>query len=473
MMSYPHQSIPGYLVAAPASGSGKTSLTLGLMAALSRRGLQVAPFKVGPDYIDPGHHSAVCGRPSHNLDSWFCTRERVCATFANGCDGADIALTEGVMGIFDGVGGDSEEGSSAQIAKWLGLSVLLVIDARAQARSFAALVKGFAEFDPQLPIAGVIANRVGSDRHVEILQEAMHSVPGLPPFLGALPRSEEIALPERHLGLVTAEELSVDMSTKLADWVEEHLDLEKILGLSSLQAGGRGRLSADKEKTENSYLPPLTNRAGASVRIGVARDRAFCFYYPENLALLEQAGAQLVEFSPLLDSQLPADLDGLYLGGGYPDLYADQLAQNAGLRQQIQGLAEDGLPIYAECGGFMYLCRAIGNWAMCGVFPAQARMLKQRRALGYRQVSLKMKNQLGPVGTTVRGHEFHYSDVEMPETVERCYQLDRRGGEQLAPEGYRYKNVLGSYVHLHFGSNPQVAKNFINYCLCHKPRGQN
>lgn len=447
-------NIPGFLIAAPASGSGKTSLTLGLMAAFKRRGVAVAPFKVGPDYIDPGHHAAVCGRPSHNLDSWFCNKEQVRETFAAGSADAELALAEGVMGLFDGVSGDSEEGSSAQIAKWLGLPVLLVVAAHSQARSFAALVKGFCDFDPQLQIAGVIANRVGSERHAQFLREAVESTPGLPPLLGCLPRQEDIVLPERHLGLVTAEDLTGNHADKLADWVEQHLDLELLQqsATSSVAAKPIGAIGSAEKR----------------LRIGVARDRAFCFYYPENLSFLEQAGAELVEFSPLTDAQLPENLAGLYLGGGYPELHAEQLMANPSLRQQIAELAAADLPIYAECGGFMYLCAAIDDRPMCGAFPAQAKMLPRRRALGYRQVETVADSLLGPAGTQVRGHEFHYSEAQMPEQIERCYQLSRRGGEQLGSEGYRVNNVLGSYVHLHFGSNPQVAENFINFCSATK-----
>jgi cobyrinic acid a,c-diamide synthase len=439
------------MIAAPSSGSGKTSLTLGLMAAFKRRGVTIAPFKIGPDYIDPGHHAAVCGRPSHNLDSWFCDRSRIIDTFAQGSTAADLAIAEGVMGLFDGVSGDSEEGSSAQIAKWLGLPILLVVDARAQARSFAALVKGFAEFDPELQIAGVIANRVGSERHGQMLQEAIASTPGLPPLLGSLPRCEEIVLPERHLGLVTADDLSGDYSSNLADWVEQHLDLNVLQ-----------QLATSKVKAKAPVTEP---QAVKKLRIGIARDRAFCFYYPENLRLLEQAGAELVPFSPLSDTRLPENLAGLFLGGGYPELHAGQLMENEELRQQIAELAAAGLPIYAECGGFMYLCAAIDGQQMCGTFPARAKMLPRRRALGYRQVELLADGLLGPAGTRVRGHEFHYSDVEMPEEIERCYQLSRRDGERPGTEGYRVNNVLGSYVHLHFGSNPQVAENIVNFCL--------
>jgi len=443
--------IPGLLIAAPSSGSGKTSLTLGLMAALKRRGVAVAPFKVGPDYIDPGHHAAICGRPSNNLDSWFCSQKQVRETFAASCSGADIAIAEGVMGLFDGVSGADEEGSSAQIAKWLGLPVLLVVDARAQARSFAALVKGFGTFDPDLQIAGLIANRVGSERHAQLLREAVESTPGLPPLLGCLPRSEEIVLPERHLGLVTAEDLAGEHGGKLAAWVEQHLDLE------ILQTLAANNVAFSLEVT----TPAVEQR----LRIGIARDRAFCFYYPENLRLLEQAGVELVPFSPLHETQLPDNLAGIYLGGGYPELHAEQLQKNESLRWQIAEQARAGLPIYAECGGFMYLCAAIDDQPMCGVFPAQVKMLPRRRALGYRQVELRADSILGPARTLVRGHEFHYSEVEMPENVERCYRLSRRGGELLGIEGYCSKNVLGSYVHLHFGSNPQVAEHFVRFCL--------
>jgi len=447
-------NIPGLLIAAPASGSGKTSLTLGLMALLRRRGVSVAPFKVGPDYIDPGHQAAVCGRPAHNLDSWFCDKDQVREIYQRGCAAAQIAIVEGVMGLFDGVSGDSEEGSSAQIAKWLDLPVVLVVDAKAQARSFAALVKGFCDFDPELKIAGVIANRVGSERHSQLLQEALQSTPGLPPLLGCLPRSEEIVLPERHLGLVTAEDLPGDHAERLADWVEQSLEADWLQQLTSSAVAPQ----------PDSHV----RLAEKKLRIGVARDRAFCFYYPENLRLLEAAGAELVEFSPLTAEQLPENLAGLYLGGGYPELHAEQLAQNRQLREQIKQLADEGLPIYAECGGFMYLCQAIDSLAMCGVFPAQAKMLARRKALGYRQLEFIGDTPLGEMGTQVRGHEFHYSEVEMPESVERCYALSRRGGENLGIEGYRYKNVLGSYLHLHFASNPQVAENFVSFCQQHK-----
>ncbi len=443
-------AVPAILVAAPASGSGKTTVTLALLAALRRRGLVVAPFKVGPDFIDPGHHAAACGRPSRNLDGWMCGEPWVRETFRRGGGGADLAVIEGVMGLFDGAAGDCDEGSSAEIARWLGAKVVLVIDARSQARSVAALVQGFARFDRRLQFAGVICNRVGSARHAELLREALASVPGLPPLLGCLPREEELALPERHLGLVTAADSGRDAAffTRLADWLETHVDLAPLL-----PPAGPGAA------VESAPSP-----ASAKVRIAVARDEVFCFYYPDNLELLAAAGAELAFFSPLRDSRLPENIAGLYLGGGYPELHAGRLAANRDLLGDIREAARAGLPIYAECGGFMALAEAIDGHAMTGVFPARAHMLQRRKALGYRQVELTADTPLGPAGTIIRGHEFHYSEMDLPQEVKRCYHLSRRGGVDLGREGYRVGNVLGSYVHLHFGSNPQVAANFVNFC---------
>ena len=457
-------------IAAPASGCGKTTITLALLAALSRRGLTVAPFKVGPDFIDPGHHARACGRISRNLDGWMCGEQWVRKTFDQGCAGAELALIEGVMGLFDGAAGDSEVGSSAEVAKWLGSPVLLVIDARAQARSAAAVLQGFANFDPQLQVVGVIFNRVGSPGHAEMLREAVASVPGLPPVLGCLPRSEELALPERHLGLVTAEDAGCDGAffARLADWIEAHVDLEALLALPPFAKGGGGGFLGSGQIPLD---PPLQKGEEFPVRLAVARDAAFCFYYPDNLELLEDAGAELVYFSPLADEQLPAAIDGLYLGGGYPELHAAALAANVGLRRQIQAAATAGLPIYAECGGFMYLSEAIDELPMVGVFPARARMLPRRRALGYREVTLSAASPLGPAGTRGRGHEFHYSEMKLPASVPRCYQLTRRQGEAVGSEGYRIGNVLGSYVHLHFGSNPQLAEHFVKFCLNNRGHG--
>jgi len=439
------------VIAAPASGSGKTTLTLGLLAALRRRGVAVAPFKVGPDYIDPGHHAAASGRVSRNLDGWMCGQETVREIYAQGCAGAQLAVVEGVMGLFDGARGESDEGSTAEITRWLDGEIVLVVDARSQARSVAALVQGFIAFDPRLRFAGVVLNRVGSARHEELLRAALASVPGLPPLLGCLPRDAELTLPERHLGLVTAGDVATDYAP-LAERVERHLDLDNLLA---------GRLR-ELSPAENP-VPEHRKR----VRIGVARDAAFCFCYPENLEQLAAAGAELAFFSPLADAGLPAGIDGLYLPGGYPELHAARLAANTGLLAQIRSLALAGLPVYAECGGLMLLCAGIDGQPMAGLFPAQARMLPRRQALGYREVTLQQDGPLGPAGTLARGHEFHYSALEMPETIARDYRLARHGAE-LGVEGYRIGNVLGSYIHLHFAGNPQLAVNFVNFCERHR-----
>jgi len=438
------------IIAAPASGSGKTTVTLGLMAALRRRGLKVAPFKVGPDYIDPGLHALACGRESRNLDGWMCGEDEVLSAFRRGCRNADVAVIEGVMGLFDGAAGDKDTGSTAEVAGWLDGRILLVVDARSQARSAAALVAGFVNFNPALKFAGIVFNRVGSARHEELLRQACASVPGLPPVLGCLRRDDEIALPERHLGLLTAEEgaLDSDLLQRLAEVVEAAVDVE------ALVKGCRERGQGEPEPEVRIH----------DVRIGIARDKAFCFYYPDNLELLQAAGAELVPFSPLNDDGLPEGLDGLYFGGGYPEVYAERLATNVEMLEDVRHAADRGLPVYAECGGLIYLAAAIESHPVIGIFPGVARLLPKRQALGYREVILQADCLLGTAGTTLRGHEFHYSELALPDSVERVYRVAARNGREQYDEGYRAGNVLGSYVHLHFGSCPQAAEHFVAAC---------
>jgi len=444
------------IIAAPSSGSGKTTVTLGLLAALRRRGLQVAPFKVGPDYIDPGLHAVASGRQSRNLDGWMCGQENVRSSFKRGCSGADVALVEGVMGLFDGASGQSDVGSTAEIAGWLNGRIVLVVDARAQARSAAALVSGFVNFEPALDFAGVIFNRVGSDRHEELLRQACLSVDGLPPVLGCIRRDDEVSLPQRHLGLVTAEEglLDEQLLGRLADLVENAVDVEALIA---------GR-PMNQESVETFKA------VDKSVRLGIARDEAFSFYYPDNLELLESAGAELLEFSPLRDNLLPDSLDGLYIGGGYPELYAAKLAKNKAMLQAVRTFAESGRPIYAECGGLVYLAEAIDGHPVVGMFPTVARMLPRRKALGYREITLLGDTILGPAGAVLRGHEFHYSELQMPDRVERVYRVSARNGQEQFSEGYVDGNILGSYVHLHFASNSQTAGHFV--AACRDYRGQ-
>lgn len=453
------------IIAAPHSGSGKTTVTLGIMECLKRRGLKVAPFKVGPDFIDPGYHRLVTGRPSINLDGWMCRPDFVRDTFLRHAEGADVAVIEGVMGLFDGVGGVQEAGSTAQIAKITGAPVLLVVDAKSQARSAAALVKGFAEFDPQVRVGGVIFNNVASENHARILREAVESLGGTIRVVGCLPRDERLHIPSRHLGLMTAEEnpLPEEFLDHLAEVTWSHLDLGLLWLAATPQSADQGL--PFEEPSHGS--PP-----GSAVRIAVARDAAFCFVYEDNLRLLREAGGELIEFSPLRDSRLPEGVGGIYLPGGYPEVFADTLAANAAMRGAVREAIERGMPVYAECGGFIYLTNGLasdeGGREFVGIFPVTTRMLPRRKALGYREVELAADAVLGPAGTVARGHEFHYSEMEpMPAHVERLYRVNKNGVE-LGFEGYRYRNCLASYIHLHFGSNPGVAAAFVESCRKYK-----
>ncbi len=427
------------------------------MAAFRRRGLKVCGFKVGPDFIDPGYHRQVCGAVSRNLDGWMLSREYNRKTFERCVPGFDLAVVEGVMGLFDGYDGRTEAGSTAEMAKWLGIPVVLVVDARSMARSAAALIYGFENFDQAHDFAGVVFNRVGSPTHLAYLKEAMAGNVQTP-CLGGLPREPGLALPERHLGLVTNEEnpLSPEYIERLADIVEKSINLETILAHLA-EVPGKEPVSI-----------PSNNRY--RVRIGVARDEAFCFYYKDNLEILESFGAELVFFSPLRDKGLPERISGLYLGGGYPELFARRLSENVFLREDIKGFSERGRAIYAECGGLMFLCRGIQDteasfYPMADVYPFTVRMLSRLTSLGYREVRLSEPCPLGSIGQVIRGHEFHYSEmIEGPMGVKLAYSIANRRGRSRYSEGFVVNNTLGSYVHLHFGSNPELAENFVRLC---------
>jgi len=449
----------GFVISATHSGSGKTTLALGLMAALKRRGLSVQPFKVGPDFIDPGHHTHVTGRQSRNLDGWMLSRSYNQHLFARLMREADCAVVEGVMGLFDGFDAAGEAGSTAEMAKWLNLPVLLMVDAASMARSAAAVVRGFETFDPELNLAGVIFNRVGSPGHLRLLCETVSHYCDIP-CLGGLPREEGLAMPERHLGLVTSEEkgLSGERIAALAAFAEKHLDLDKLLETFGI--------SIPVEKPEQSGKRPSER-----VRIAVARDSAFCFYYPDNLELLIQAGAELVSFSPLEDPELPNGCHGVYFGGGYPEVFAETLSKNRSMLNSVQKAGERGCPIYAECGGLMYLSKEITtsdglHYPMAGLFPFATRMLPRFKALGYREVCMEEKGPLGQKGTVARGHEFHYSEIAGADItgLETLYSVK---GRRVSPghlEGYRIYNSLASYIHLHFGSNPEIAQAWVTFC---------
>lgn len=461
------------MLAGTHSGCGKTSATLGLLRALVRRGLSVQPFKSGPDFIDPGLHAAAAKIPSHNLDTWMQPPHALRELFARHARGADVVVVEGAMGLFDGLGAD-ETGSSAHLAKLLGLPVLLTVDAKAQARSAAALVRGFARFDPDLRLAGVLLNRVGSARHEAILRAALAQA-GDAPVLGCLRRSEAIGLPSRHLGLVTAADadgLEARLEA-LADWVEQGVDISALLAAlpELLPSGGAEDVSAVA--------------ARPCARLGIARDRAFCFLYQENLRLLAQAGAELVFFSPLTDAALPEGLDGLYLPGGYPELSARELAANASMRASVRAFCASGRPVWAECGGYMYLLAELAgagpceveaeatNMAgeifetqpMCGALPGRAVLRARRAALGYRQARTLRSGPFGPAGTSLRGHEFHYSEYEAPAGAPPApaFALTASDGRE-ALDGQARGNIVGGYFHAHLASNPQAAQAFVDAC---------
>jgi cobyrinic acid a,c-diamide synthase len=455
----------GFIIAATASGCGKTTLALGLMAALDRRGMKVAPFKVGPDFIDPGHHRHVTGAISRNLDGWMLSKSANQRTFHDHLRDDQIAVVEGVMGLFDGYDGRSEAGSTAQIAKWLDLPVLLVVDARRMARSAAALVQGFENFDPAVRFVGVVFNRIGSPRHLQYLIEACDAGVSMP-CLGGIPREKTVHMPERHLGLVTADDRPLDPAhqNRLADLIEDHLDVEGLVRALPLVPKIRHDRTAAVSAAEEGPC------------IGIARDPAFCFYYPENLEMLVQSGARLKFFSPLNDPAPPEGLDGLYFGGGYPEMAASRLAANQRMRAAIRTLSQDGLPIYAECGGFMYLCRRLIDGRgqahdMADCFPYTTRMLARRKALGYREIELTGESLFGPPGARARGHEFHYSEIESDDPVDgsaMVYRVGSRAGQTMPAEGYCRRRTLGSYIHLHFGSNPELARGFVQSCRRYK-----
>jgi cobyrinic acid a,c-diamide synthase len=448
------------IIAAPVSGSGKTTVTIGLMECFRKRGLQVAPFKVGPDFIDPGYHRQITGRPSLNLDAWICPPQTVMEIYSDSSAGADVAVIEGVMGLFDGISGRSEEGSTAQIAKLTGSTVFLVIDAKGFARSIAAYVKGFLEFDHDVKIGGIIFNNVASDGHARILRDAIEANLPQVRVVGCIPRDSRLHIPSRHLGLMTVEEneLSPDYLDHLYEVIRSSVDLGILWGA----AGGGNTIETEaKPRSQKS-----------DVRIAVARDAAFCFVYETNLQLLAAAGAELVEFSPLTGSALPPGIAGVYLPGGYPEAYARELSANTAMKDSIRNAVESGMPVYAECGGFIYLSAGVADISgnpdpersFVGIFPVITTMLKQRKALGYREVLLREDSILGKRGETARGHEFHYSKMaEIPQQFNRAYQVSKRQTD-LGTEGYVYKNCLASYIHLHFGSNPGMADTFVESC---------
>lgn len=448
----------GFLIAGTASGVGKTTVTLAISAALRRRGLAVQPCKGGPDFLDTGHHTRISGRASRNLDTWMLSAEANRDVLHNISLDADVLLVEGMMGLFDGKDGVTESGSSAEIAKLLKLPVVLVLDAGKTARSIAAVVLGFEMFDPRLALAGIVLNRVAGERHFRMLEAAIQAACKTPVF-GWLPREPAIAIPQRHLGLQTAEEGESGEALEqqidaLAILAEKHLDLDRLM---HLQCG----LDLSSEGF------PIRSRAAEQTRIGVARDRAFSFYYEDNLDLLQQHCAKLVPFSPINDGALPEDLDALYLAGGYPELYAAEISGNLSMLSAIRKFAASGRPVYAECGGMIYLSRQLTTsdgtaFPMAGVLPFDVEMTARLVDFGYVTVELTEDCLLGKAGTVIRGHSFHYSRIANKSAIVTNYRVQYSLSGRTEQEGYRTGNVLASYVHLHFRAEPGIAQHFVN-----------
>jgi cobyrinic acid a,c-diamide synthase len=448
------------IIAGTHSGVGKTMITAGLLAALRRPGLTVQPFKVGPDYIDPSHHTVAAGRACRNLDTWMMPAESVRSLFAHAARSADVAIIEGVMGVFDGAGYSDATGSTAEVARLLDVPVVLVVDASKMARSAAALAVGYQRFDPHLPLAGFLINRAGSPSHGGGVAAAVEKATGLPVF-GWLPRHESLQIAERHLGLIPAAEAGAGRAfvDAAADAVSRYLDLDRLLAVA--------RAAPPLAEPDGTRIPP-TN--GPRPIVAVARDEAFHFTYEENVELLCAAGADLAFFSPLHDAGLPQGTAGLLLSGGFPEVHAARLSANEGMRRAIRQAHEQGLPIYAECGGLMYLTESIVDLdrrehAMVGLLPGRS-VMSGRLSLGYRLARPASMSWLFPGDQTVRGHEFHYSQwVERPTELPPAYRLlPASGAGEARAEGACLGNLWASYVHLHFWGRPELAERFVAAC---------
>jgi len=457
--------IPRIVIGGTHSGVGKTSIAIGIMGALARKGRRVQGFKIGPDFLDTSFHTAVTGRLSRNLDSWMMPRARIPSLFASGCEGADIAVIEGVMGVFDGIDGKSEVASTSEVAKMLRAPVLLVIDAYGLAGSAAALVLGYKNLDPKLRLSGVILNRVAGDAHAKMCSEtiARHSKV---PVLGAIPVGQDVKLPERHLGLIPASEMKDGkVLDAIIDQIEAHVDLDRVeeLAQSASQIPApRGRTTQYKIQRDKTT-------------IAIAKDQAFSFYYQDNLDRLAGAGARIEFFSPLNDDIVPEGSSGLYIGGGYPEVYAKALSENHPMLESISKLAMDGMPVYGECGGLMYLTKSIQDvegveHKTVGLLDAKTSMVR-RLTLSYTLARSMRPNILTRAGSIVRGHEFHFSTLrDVPLDAEFAYQLKRGIGVGDGRDGWTCYNTLASYMHTSFASDGRMAERFVESCVNYSRR---
>lgn len=453
--------IPRIVIAGTNSGCGKTTIAIGIMAALNKRGLKVQPYKTGPDYIDTLFHEFVTEHKGRNLDSWLLDIDTLKYVFCNGFVDSEIAVIEGAMGLYDGLG-TTDSGSTAHISKLLSAPVILVIDATGMSMSAAATVKGFSEFDKKVNISGIIINNIKSRPQYELLKEIIEKYTDIE-VIGFLFRNTDIKIDSRHLGLKSAVEVE-DLETKInkvSISLEETLNFERLIEIAM--------------KTEELYyehkLVDCKKNKFSGLKIGVAYDKSFNFYYNDNIDLLKYMGAEIEFFSPLTDKMLPRDLDGIYIGGGYPEVYGERLAANVTMRKDIIDSAENGMTIYAECGGLMYLTESITDkdnkkYDMVGVFNGNCNMTSRLRRFGYVDCEVTKDCILGSKGTKIKGHEFHYS-IENIENINTCLSVAKiRIGKEVViwESGYMYKNVVASYPHIHFLSNISIAESFLNSC---------
>ncbi len=448
-------TFPRIVIAGTHSGVGKTTIVTGIVAALAQRGYRVQPFKVGPDYIDPGFHALAAGRPSYNLDTWLVSEEKLDYNFSVLADDADISVIEGVMGLYDGGAGGVS--SSADIALRLNAPVVLVVNAQSMGQSAGAVALGYQVFNRDVNLAGVILNRVGSDRHAEMTREAVESV-GIP-VLGIIRRNEQLQTPERHLGLTPVTELSPEsVIAQMRAVMDESIDWERLL-----------EIARNAPDIHPSWQP--TRNTVVDVRIGIAQDEAFSFYYPTGLRYLEFMGATLVPFSPLKDDSVPENINGLIFGGGFPEMFLDTLSRNTSMLASVRQAASAGMPIYAECGGLMYLCRELRGfdervYPMVGVVPAVTEMQQRLQRVGYVTATALRDSVIVSKEMTLRGHEFHFSKLvpDHEDTFPWAYDLQGTRQRESHREGYAEGNVLASYLHIAWDGNEAAAQKWLQSC---------
>ena len=462
-MENPVVQVPRIVIAGVTSGVGKTTVALATMHAFRNKGLRVQPFKVGPDFIDPSYHSLITGRQSRNLDVWMMGRRGVGECFVNACIGADVAVIEGVMGLFDGMSGRNNFASTAHVARILKAPVILVVDAAKAARSVAAIVLGFLRFDRSIRIAGIILNNVAGDRHARYILEALETKANIP-VVGIIRRNSAAKLQERHLGLVPALELNDKKRKAIVDaarLVYEQIDSDKLLKICGTEPLPDAAASSQK-------------RSSGRIRLAVALDDSFNFYYSDNLDALRNCGARLEYFSPVHDGQLPHDIQGIIIGGGFPEVLADKLEKNSKMLKAIRNAVEDGMPVYAECGGLMYLTRSIRGykgepkaWKMAGLVDADT-IMTGKLTLNYTEASC---NSVLLGRTKVRGHEFHYSQITNISNDSRfAYTLRKGQGVDNAKDGFVVgENGLAAYMHLHFAGN-KIAEKLFQACARYSNR---